>query len=594
MCGILGIYGDGLQPYTHQVVDTMLSSLSFRGPDERGSYYTPQCILGHTRLSIIDLSSGQQPMRDDVHDLTIVFNGEIYNFRELKSTFQKKGHHFKTNSDTEVILKSYIEYGDECPKYLDGMFAFAIWDNKKKHLLLARDRFGKKPLYFASDTIGNIVFASEIKAIFQGGIKGVVDLNAVDNYLSYLYIPPTKSIYSNVHVVPSGHIITLDNGQLTTTPYWQLSKQTMNMSYEQSKQDVRDLLEHAIQKRLIADVPLGVMLSGGIDSTLIAYIAQQNSTTPIQTFSVGFEDAINELPFARVAAKTIGTNHHELQMSMDIASELEYIMGHLDEPNADASIIPTFLISKYARAHVKVLLSGDGADELFLGYGWYTKQWCLGLKARIRQTMFSDPFRDHMNMITYFNPRERKQLWKDVSAVHEYLPEVLKTDTQLSYLEQINLYDLTTYMPGDLLSKVDRMSMLASLEVRSPFLDHHVAELVYSLPTEHKLKFISKGKWEHKTMLKDFVSEFMSDDFVHRRKQGFGPPLVHWLKKPEIKDLIYTIFGTSAHIYDIMYEKEIQTYIHRFYNEQDESVNLKIWILLCLELWFRSHHQYHA
>ncbi|MBI5817166.1 MAG: asparagine synthase (glutamine-hydrolyzing) [Candidatus Yonathbacteria bacterium] len=583
--------GTSLTPYKKTGVDRVFTSLSQRGPDDHGVIFLENCILGQTRLSIVDLGSGHQPMKDGARDHTITFNGEIYNYRELRATLSQKGYVFSTNSDTEVILKAYQEYGDECPKHFDGMFAFAIWDNEKKRLFMARDRFGKKPFYYALDDRGNFVFASEIKAIFATGkIKGVVDHEAIDNYLTLMYIPPWKTVYKNIKVIPPASSAVFKDGFLNIVRYWQLEKTPLLISYEKAKEEVRRLLTESIKKRMVADVEIGSFLSGGVDSTLITAIAQSFSKAPIKTFSVGYQDYINELPFAAEAAQKIGTNHHTLQAKDDMVQELETAIEYFDEPHADSSDFPQYLLSKFTAKKVKVALSGDGADELFLGYGWYTRHKNLSYRAHFKEKVFMSPFTGYLSAVRVFTPKERAGLWKNCAYVNKDFINDEMVNSKLSSAEKINLFDLTTYLPGQLLVKADRMGMMNSLEVRSPFLDHHLAEFVYRLPDDYKTNTVM-----FKRILKDILSETMPQEFVRRRKQGFGAPVKKWLRKEAFKKEVYEkLYDSNADIYSMMDERFVKTMIDDFYLTGNNRYNYKIWVLYCLELWFNSHKQYFA
>ncbi|OHA89204.1 MAG: asparagine synthase (glutamine-hydrolyzing) [Candidatus Zambryskibacteria bacterium RIFCSPHIGHO2_01_FULL_43_27] len=530
-------------------------------------------------------------MKDSVRDHTITFNGEIYNYRELRATLLKKGHIFSTNSDTEVVLKAYQEYGDDCPKHFDGMFAFAIWDNEKKQLFMARDRFGKKPFYYAIDEQGNFMFASEIKAIFATGkIKGALDHEAVDNYLTLMYIPPWKTVYKNIKVIPPASFAVFKDGNLRIKKYWQLEKRSVLMSYLDAKEEVRRLLTESIKKRMIADVEIGSFLSGGVDSTLVTAIAQSFSKAPIKTFSVGYQNYINELPFAAEAAHTIGTDHHVLQAKDDMVQELETAIEYFDEPHADSSDFPQYLLSRFTAKKVKVALSGDGADELFLGYGWYTRHKNLSYRAHFKEKVFMSPFSGYLNAVQVFTQKERAMLWKNRGYVSNDFISDEVANSKLSSTEKINLFDLTTYLPGQLLVKADRMGMMNSLEVRSPFLDHHLAEFVYGLPDDYKTNTMI-----FKRILKDILSETMPQEFVHRRKQGFGAPVKKWLRKETFKKEIYKkLYDSSADIYTLLNERFVKQMIDDFYLNYNDRYNYKIWVLYCLELWFNSHKQHFA
>lgn len=591
MCGIFGITGRSLNPYNKDVIDRALTSLAHRGPDAHNILPFPLCILGQTRLSILDLAGGHQPMRDNKRDMAITFNGEIYNYLELKKELEAKGYTFFTNSDTEVILKAYQEYGSNCPKYLDGMFAFAIWDNEKQILFIARDRFGKKPLYYAFDNDHNFIFASEIKALFATGkIKGVLDDNAIDNYLTLMYVPPWKTVYKNISVIPPATTAVLKDGNLQFEKYWQFEKRETRVTYSEAREEVRRLLTESVKKRMVADVEIGSFLSGGVDSTLVTALAQSFSKTPLKTFSVGYQNYINELPFAAEAAQKIGTDHYTLQATDTMAEELKTAIAYFDEPHADSSDFPQHLVSKLARTKVKVALSGDGADELFLGYGWYTRHKNLSYRAHFREKVFMSPFSGYLNAVQIFTPAERKKLWKNHSAINNDVINDEVLNSKLTSAEKINLFDLTTYLPGQLLVKADRMGMMNSIEIRSPFLDHHLAEYVYNLPDEYKT-----DDTIFKRILKDILGETMPHEFVHRRKQGFGAPVKKWLREETFKEEIYTkLYSSTADIYTILDERFARTMIDDFYIKGNDRYNYKIWVLYCLELWFNSHKQHFA
>ncbi len=596
MCGILGIMGSNLKNYSNEKIELMLSTLSKRGPDDKGILGFPNCILGQTRLSIIDLKSGHQPMQDNQKNIAITYNGEIYNYRELKKKLKNKGHIFSTNSDTEVILKAYNEYGVKCLEYFEGMFAFAIWNNTKQQLFLARDRFGKKPFFYAIDENNNFIFASEIKALFSlGTIKGVIDFEAIDNFMQLNFIPPYKTIYKNIHTLKPAHYCIVDYkniDNITTYNYWKLGKKEINIKYDDAKEKIKSLIKKSVQKRMVSDVEVGSMLSGGVDSTLVSYLAQKHTNKPLKTFSVGFENFINELPFAKKAANKIKSDHNELIMNVNIAEELKKVYEYLDEPNADAAIIPTYLISKLAHdKNTKVLLSGDGADELFLGYGWYWSHWNIGWKHKIKNfNLFPKQFRDYLKKITYINKKERKRLWKNKKIADSKITTDYDDSKKLSDLDKINIYDLNMYLPGDLLSKIDRASMMTSVETRAPFLDKELVEYVYNIPTEYKT-----NKKKGKIILKDILEEIMPKEFVHRGKQGFGPPINDWLEKNEMKNLIHNSFIVSeAFIFSFLNKKHIQKIINKFYQKCDKKYGMEIWILLCLELWLKNNKKYHA
>lgn len=585
MCGIAGIAGDHLPRLDAGDAAAVAAALRKRGPDDWGYERFRRCFLVHTRLAILDLEGGRQPMRDADGGLSIVFNGEIYNFRELKADLHARGYVFTTNSDTEVILKAYLEFGVDAPKYLDGMFAFAIWNDREGSLYLARDRFGKKPLYYSVDGNGNLAFASETKALFSlGGITGELDVDALDAFLRVLYIPPRRTVYKNVEVLKPAHWLLLKREKRIEGSYWQLEDKPVRISYHEAKEAVRMLLRDAVRKRMIADVEIGSLLSGGVDSTLVTAYAQAASSTALKTFSVGYGRHIDELPFALEAAKTIGTDHHTITVDGEhLVRSLEDVCGYFDEPHADSSDIAHSLVCELARTRVKVVLSGDGGDELFVGYPWYWAHKALGWRDRWRQRLYGTRFSDYIRNLEIFKTTERTLLLgcldrHDMGLVP---PEVEALSS--GGIKKMNLYDLLVYLPGQLLAKADRAGMMHSVEIRSPLLDHALAEFVFNLPMSFKTK-----KREGKLVLKDLLAEIMPREFVHRRKQGFGAPVRAWLKSSFegcVKDLLYS---RSAPLYNWLDRRAVESVVSGFYTGANDSY-WKVWALLCLEMWLRQH-----
>ncbi len=586
MCGIAGIVGWGIGEGPGIEVGAMLATLAQRGPDERGHLTFPNCILAHTRLSILDLSTGGQPMHDREANVAITFNGEIYNFRELRRELEAQGHDFLTRSDTEVILKAYHQYGAACVERLDGMFAFGLWDEATNSLLLARDRFGKKPLYYAFDDGGALIFASELKTLFASGrLRGTIDYEALDSYLRLLYVPPDRTIYRNVHVVRPAELLVFASGQVSTRQYWTLRQEPLRIPYDEAKEEVRRLLGDAVRKRMVADVEIGALLSGGVDSTIVTHFAQQYASRPVKTFSVGYGDFINELPHSQAAADRIGTDHHVLQVGGPaLGDELLKVAAYFDEPHADSSNVAQGLVSALARTKVKVALCGDGGDEVFLGYEWYWRHWQMGRRERLKQALLSNPFRDYVRAIQAFRPEHRRLLWNgNLPAAAELVPDTVRR-SRLRPVQAINRFDLSVYLPGQLLVKADRAGMMHSLEVRSPLLDTQLAEFVVNLPTEYKT-----DRRAGKIILKDLLREVMPSEFVDRPKQGFGAPVTDWLRsicRPLVRDLLGS---SNASVYGCLNRDYIRRMIERFYAGQDTSDYRRIWALLCLELWFNTH-----
>lgn len=601
MCGIIAIAGNNLDKIKDAQIQAMLSTLSLRGPDDQDyvrlggkTKSEINCILGQTRLSIIDLSGGHQPMKDNTKNITVTFNGEIYNYKELRQKLESKGHIFSTKSDTEVILKVYIEYKQECVLHLDGMFAFAIWDEDEEILLMARDRFGKKPLYYTYDSSGNILIASEIKALFATGLKGKIDPVAIDNYLALTYIPPWKTIYSNIHTLPPAYQAQYSDKKLITRCYWALKKDPIKVSYDDAKKQIKKLFDDSVKKRMIADVEIGALLSGGVDSTLICSYAQKYNNKPLKTFSVGYGDLIDELPFAKQASEKLCTDHYTIQASPDLTEELKKVTEYLDEPHSSSSNFPQHLVSRLASTKVKVALSGDGADELFMGYGWYWKYWNTSKLKRLETMILSSQFDEYLKYISVFSKKERLLFSKNPKIVSDDIIGVSVKKIQRGNIDKINIFDLTTYLPGQLLVKVDRTSMMNSLEVRCPFLDYKLAEYVYNIPLEYKM-----DKKSGKIILKDILSEIMPRDFVYRRKQGFGAPVMDWLRTNKMEKFVKENLAKNANIYAYINEKSVKELLELFYNydykkiKKESKIFDKIWNLLCLELWFKAHKQYH-
>ena len=578
MCGIISIIG---KDAAENSLDAALLTLSHRGPDDRGSMAFDEAVLGHTRLAIIDLSpAGHQPMRDNAKNIAITFNGEIYNYKELRAELESKGYRFSTHSDTEVILKAYEEYGSDCPKYLDGMFAFVIWDDEKKQAFMARDRFGKKPLYYAYTPEGKFVAGSEIKALKAAGVKTEIDPAGIDTYLSLMYVPPWRSIYKNVHVILGGHSALYKDGKLSIQKYWELKVQPLTISYDDAKKEVRRLFENSVRKRMIADVEVGAFLSGGVDSTLVTAYAQKISSHPIQTFSLGYGDLIDELPFAKEAAEKIGTNHHTLQASGDMAQELEASLAYFDEPHGDTASFPQHLLSQETAKFVKVALSGEGGDEMFLGYGRYFSYWHTSKLSRLRNMLFSNQYKDFLRQSTVFPASLRAKLWKNRAALHHEPIDHLISDMKGTPVQRMEMFDITTHMQGQLLTKVDEMSMMHGLEVRCPFLDYELAD---NLPEEYRT-----DRNTGKLILKDMLADIMPREFVDRKKQGFGAPVRKWLQEEKMRTYVEHAFK-DARVYTYLDETQVQAFIKKTYASQKPKAYYQLWTLLCLEVWLKKH-----
>jgi asparagine synthase (glutamine-hydrolysing) len=582
MCGIIAFAG--VDQNDSGALKKAIASLAKRGPDDSGIMEFTGALLGHTRLSIIDLSTGHQPMQDTREANAIVFNGEIYNYKALRKDLEQKGHAFATHSDTEVILKCYAQYGEKCPEYLDGQFAFALWDTKKGELFMARDRFGEKPLYIAQVGSG-VVVASEIKALLATGlIKADIDPVSLDNYLALLYVPPWRSIYKNISPLPPAHRGIWKAGTLKTERYWQLRKVASKATLDAAAKNVRDLLTQSVRSRMIADVEVGAFLSGGIDSSIVARLAAEISSHPLKTFSAGFEGFIDELPYAKEIAELAKTDHYPTQVDKNLAEIFLDVCRYFDEPFGDSSNIPTSIISSLAREKVKVALSGDGGDELFWGYGQYTHFNHLPKLRSLLNSLTGVDALEHYkrNILTHFSVSDRKQLLKDSAAIEDDPTRNLDLAEATTPLDKINLIDFYLGLPGDMLTKVDRASMMHSLEVRSPFLHPELAELAYNLPPAYKID----GR-RGKIILEKAFGDLLPQGFFTRKKQGFGAPVGKWLLKPEFKKLVDEWMTPDAKLGAFLDMSVVKKYLSRFYGG-DTQLQYKIWILLALEGWLRT------
>jgi asparagine synthase (glutamine-hydrolysing) len=595
MCGIIATIG-AKNDISEATVGRMLDSLRQRGPDNARSQHIGPCILGQARLSIVDIEGGVQPMNDPKLPITLVFNGEIYNFQETQTELKKRGHTFLTRSDTEVVLRAYVEWGEQCVDHLEGMFAFAIWDGRTNELFLARDRFGKKPLYYTQTASGTYLIASEIKALFATGlIKGNVSRDALESYLALLYVTPDRTIYENIHVLPPAHTARISNTfAYTQKRYWDMPVKPITDTYDEAKKRITTLLNDAVRSRMVVDVEIGSFLSGGVDSTFVSLIAAQQKHK-IKTFSLGYTDGLNELPFALQASKAIGSDHHAFELTDDAADELITLMRYMDEPHADSSNFPQHLLSKHAAGHVRVALSGDGADEFFMGYGWYWKHAHLPFFKRWFARIFSSPFKQFITRMQIFTADERSKLLNSPAPKKLQLIPKNISEADVSSLQKITLWTSQVYLPGLLLTKIDRTSMMHSLEVRSPFLDRKLTEYVFNLPISYKCD-VKKGTG--KIILKDLLTQFMPKEFVYRRKEGFGAPLAQWLSSPRFQKLIdTTLLNKQNPMYRHLNFNECAALVktYRVTSGQKKILNshIQIWSLLSLAIWFQEHSRHH-
>lgn len=626
MCGICGIIDYKGGYVTDERMRSMARKMSHRGPDDEGLYVDagsrPQVGLGHRRLSIIDLSPlGCQPMTNEDGRIRIVLNGEIYNYRTLRDELLAKGHKFRSHTDTEVVIHLYEEHGEECVKYLRGMFAFAIWDDGKKTLLVARDRIGKKPLVYHHAN-GRFSFASEFASILESGlIDKVINHDSIHYYLTFGYIPSPMTIYKDVFKLPPAHILILKDDKITLKPYWQLDySNKIDISEEDAAAQITELLTDAVKIRLYSDVPLGAFLSGGIDSSMVVALMSRLSNTRVKTFSIGFEEKrYDELKYARAVAERFGTDHHEFIVKPDALSILPLLVERYGEPYADSSCIPTYYVCRETRRHVTVALNGDGGDELFAGYERYQAmaaseiyQKCPGLikaaagiivkalpdstdskniSRRIKRFFEGlDLSRDHryLRWVSIFSDGAKGGLYSgdfrsevsDKDPV-ELLKPYMAEAGGLSLLDRLLLTDTMTYLPNDLLVKMDITSMANSLEARSPFLDHKLMEFVARLPSRFKMSGFIK-----KYILKKAAADLLPYDNIHRKKMGFGVPVGKWFRG-ELKALLHdTLLSSNALRRGYFKESAVRSMINE-HSANAKDHTFQLWALLMLELWHR-------
>jgi asparagine synthase (glutamine-hydrolysing) len=627
MCGIAGwanIDADKPPMFGDEVVlQTMCDTMWHRGPDSEGLWLDTGVALGMRRLAIIDLSTGEQPVWNENKSIVAVMNGELYNFQEVRKDLEKRGHKFVSNSDTEIIPHLYEEYGDDFMEQLNGMFTIALWDIAEKKLILTRDRFGEKPLYYG--VFGDkMIFASEPKVLLShASVKPRINMEALRQYLSFDYVPAPLSMYEGISKLPSAHKLIWQNGEAKISRYWKLSfnKSATRPTVTEASAQLGSLLSDSVRMRMISDVPLGILLSGGVDSSAVAAYAVKHSSKRVETFSIGFEEAsFDESKYAREVAEHLGTDHYEEKLSVDKAAELVSEIGKwLDEPMSDGSLIPTFLLSRFVRKHVTVALGGDGGDEIFAGYPMYyglkmarvydaipkfvrsalIEPMVRGLPVNTKNLSFDykakrfvgaanyDPITRHHAWFGSFTPDQQvrvlsenvkfatratsplgiaRKLWQDCDAESE--------------LERMQYLDMNLYLAEDILTKVDRASMAVSLEVRAPFLDHRVAEFAAGLPPEYKLKG-STGKY----ILKKAVEDMLPRTVTKRAKKGFGIPIAEWLKG-RLNHLLHDLLSTDRLIRQGLFNPGYVQQLIREHEQGIASHHKQLWTLLVFQLWY--------
>ena len=622
MCGICGIYNFKNERIERNDLKKMNDALTHRGPDDSGLFVDENIGLGHQRLSIIDLSpAGHQPMFYD--DLIIVFNGEIYNFQEEREKLIEEGYKFKSKTDTEVILALYKKYGKDCLKYLRGMFAFAIWNKKNKTLFCARDRFGKKPFKYYLDS-KSFIFASELKAILTlKKIKREVDWKAISDYLTLQYAPHPKMGFKNIFKLPQAHYLEIKNGKIKIERYWDLNySNKLDLTEREWCEKLENKLEEAVKLRMISDVPLGAFLSGGADSSAVVAMMSKY-TSKVKTFSVGFrEKKYDELNFAKIVAKQYNTEHQELIIEpKDFnAGLIEKLVYQYEEPYADPSQLPTFLLAEFTKKYVTVALNGDGGDENFGGYDKYEKHLIakhlqlLPLKNQFAElasfidkniyssfllykaslffkTLNQKTWRRHLNYTHYFDTYIKEDFYtddfKNILRDHssfEFFEKIVKNKNGLEYLDQIFYLDFNSYVPDDVMVKVDIATMAHGLESRSPLLDYKFVELVAQIPGNLKIRKMGR---ERKYIFKKMLKKYLPDEILYRKKMGFGLPIDNWFRN-NLKDYIENnILDGGSLSRKIMKENKLKELLNNHFDRKRDN-SKKLWALMVLNLWYRK------
>lgn len=623
MCGIAGFIQYHQAVGDQATLKQMGEAILHRGPDAGGEYFCNWAGLAHRRLSIIDLSeAGNQPMYSADNKHVLVFNGEIYNFPELRKKAEQKGYQFKTHTDSEVILALYAQYGEACVEQLNGMFAFAILNNETRQVFLARDRLGKKPLYYYDDGKA-FIFASEIKSILQvPSVKREIRLDAVQDYLFYQYVPDPKTIFNNMHKLEPGHCLSISEKGTVKRQYWNLSfNQVSDARAAELTSGLLEQLDAATQSRMMSDVPLGAFLSGGVDSSGIVALMAQHSETPVKTCSIGFDaKRFDETHYARQVAEQYQTEHFELTVKDNLLNELESIAAFFDEPFADPSFVPTYFVSQLARQKVTVALAGDGGDECFAGYGKYAvdaienklrgylpsllrrqllphiarligqrSQPLLRKAHSLLNTLSVEPAQGFFLSNSFF----KQSLWDSGKGsafrdIADYHPSSLTREHYQQcdghdHLSRILYTDFKTYLPGDILVKVDRMSMANSLEVRAPILDYKVVEYAAAIPSALKLA----GK-EKKHILKEAFKPLLSDEILYRKKMGFSVPLAQWMRQDLHEFAQSRLFAPSAGISRFFDNRMLKNIWNQHQSGKFDHSN-ELWSLLMFELWWKRY-----
>ncbi|MBO08104.1 MAG: asparagine synthase (glutamine-hydrolyzing) [Acidobacteria bacterium] len=611
MCGIAGIIHFDGAPVPQGLVEEMCDTLRHRGPDDHGVVYFPMsaspsggvaAALGNQRLSIIDVAGGYQPIGNEDGTIWASFNGEIYNFVELRERLIQEGHRFVTRSDTEVVVHAYEQWGDSFLCHLDGMFALAVWDSHNERLLLCRDRFGKKPLLYFDDG-ERIAFASEFQALLRvPGLPRDIDIEALGTYLAYMAIPAPQTIYQRVKKVPPAHMLIRDRAGTRLSRYWTLSFQPKAaIAEEEVVERVRALLGSAVRKRLMGEVPLGVFLSGGVDSSAVVAVMAELSDQPVKTFSIGFDEPrFDELQHARRVAEKFSCEHHEFVVQPSAVEVLPSLVQHLGEPFADSSVIPSWYLAKLTRQNVTVALNGDGGDEIFAGYGrhranYLAERWRKLPKIMRKSTELLGARAQRFSRAAQLTQSERYRAWAGVfsqdlvkslsnviPAEEKIVPSEFLDAENLDEIDTILAVDTRFYLPTDLLVKMDITSMAHSLEVRSPLLDTELAEFVAALPSEYKVR-----NFTMKSLLKRAVAQSVPAANLRRPKQGFAVPISKWLRY-DLRSFLFDHLQPSRVAQEgLLRQSAIDRLVANHVDGEADNAH-QLWVLLMLELWHRT------
>jgi asparagine synthase (glutamine-hydrolysing) len=625
VCGIAGLYfAADRPPESSGLIERMTASLTHRGPDEFGYHLDRKAVLGHRRLSIIDLRSGQQPLYNEDRTVSVVFNGEIYNFQSIRRRLMAEGHRFITNSDTETIVHAYEAWGERCVDAFRGMFAFAIRDERRDRLFLARDRFGKKPLFYAAYG-GKFVFASEMKAILADpDFRREIDDEALASYFMFAYIPAPLTIFTGIRKLRPGHTLTIDGGQCRERRYWDL---TFKPDRSRTEADLIDELTHrleeAVRIRLVSEVPLGAFLSGGVDSSAVVAFMARAGTTPVNTFTIGFGQVNgfdDERRYAQMTADRYATRHREYEVRPDVTGIVDSIVRSFDEPFADDSTIPSYFVCKTARQHVTVALSGLGGDEAFLGYerylGFRLSQWWTKVPASLRtgviapmvnwlpepgnghnrvnhlkrfvRSSVDDEARRYLGFVAKIAPEYRQRLFREgggrydaaMTAAQERFESHYRSAEADDPLDRVLYCDVQTYLPDDILALTDRMSMHHSLEVRVPFLDHELFEFSATIPARLKIKWLQK-----KHLLKKGLATLLPKPVLAHRKQGFVGPMSQWLTRDLRRQTLEVLSPERLSRHSILDHGTVSKILSDHFEGRETNDTL-IWSLVMFQTWF--------